>query len=166
MLLFRILFISRGLKVTLRDHLQFCVSVMHILPMSLWALERIFMKLGIYSYRIWASLSYVLHKLLPNVSASLWVYSLSFLGNGSVNTFKWRRIIVGGVFFCTVRIVSKESRQLILPRTWCIEYCNDNTTVLWGWMVGWLINWKVQGAVRCRTLYLKGTNLAKIELIF
>jgi hypothetical protein len=43
--------------------------------------------------------------------------SLPLLGNGSVNTFSRQRRIVGGVVFCAVRVVSKESRRLVLTRT-------------------------------------------------
>jgi hypothetical protein len=42
---------------------------------------------------------------------------LSLLGNNSVKSFprQWR--IVGGVVFCAVLVVPKESRRLVLPRT-------------------------------------------------
>jgi hypothetical protein len=45
---------------------------------------------------------------------------LSLIGN-SVKTFPWQWRIVGGVVFCVLRDVSKESRQLVLPRTSCFE---------------------------------------------
>jgi hypothetical protein len=45
---------------------------------------------------------------------------LSFLSYNSVKTFSRLRRTVGGVFFCTVRVVSKESRLLFLPRTYCL----------------------------------------------
>jgi hypothetical protein len=38
-------------------------------------------------------------------------------GNGSVNTFLRQRRIVGAIVFCAVRVVSKESRRLVLTRT-------------------------------------------------
>jgi hypothetical protein len=38
------------------------------------------------------------------------------LGSGSINTFPQQRRIVGGVFY-SVRVVSKERRRLVLPRT-------------------------------------------------
>jgi hypothetical protein len=52
----------------------------------------------------------------------LWVYlciSLMLLGNNSIKSFPQQRIIVGGIIFCTVCVVSKKSRRLILPRTSC-----------------------------------------------
>jgi hypothetical protein len=53
------------------------------------------------------------------IKESLWVYlriPLTLLGNGSVNTFSRQRGIVGDVFYA-VRVVSKESRRLVLPKT-------------------------------------------------
>jgi hypothetical protein len=47
------------------------------------------------------------------------LYILSLLGNSSIMTFPRQRIIIVGVVFCAVRVVSKESRQLVLPRTSC-----------------------------------------------
>jgi hypothetical protein len=47
---------------------------------------------------------------------------LSLLGNSSANTSSRQRRIVG-VVFCAVRVVSKESRRLILPRTSCFGFC-------------------------------------------
>jgi hypothetical protein len=50
----------------------------------------------------------------------LWVFpciSLSLLGNNSVKTFPRQRKIVGGDVFYAVRVISKESRWLVLPRT-------------------------------------------------
>jgi hypothetical protein len=47
---------------------------------------------------------------------------LSLLGNGSVNIFRRKQRIIGGVVFCVVRVVSKDSRRLILPRTYCLNY--------------------------------------------
>jgi hypothetical protein len=44
---------------------------------------------------------------------------LSLLGNNSVKTFPQQRRIFGGVVFYTVRVVTKESRRLVLPRTSC-----------------------------------------------
>jgi hypothetical protein len=41
---------------------------------------------------------------------------LSLLGNSSINTFP-RKIIVGGIVFYAVRVVSKESRRFVLART-------------------------------------------------
>jgi hypothetical protein len=48
--------------------------------------------------------------------------SLSLLGNNSVKIFPRQQIIFGGVVFCVVRVVSKESRLLVLPRTSCFEF--------------------------------------------
>jgi hypothetical protein len=42
---------------------------------------------------------------------------LPLLGNGSVNTFLRQRRIVGDIFFYAVRVLSKESRRLVLTRT-------------------------------------------------
>jgi hypothetical protein len=43
----------------------------------------------------------------------LWVsITVSLLGNDSVKTFPRQRGIIGGVLFCAVRVVSKESRQV------------------------------------------------------
>jgi hypothetical protein len=49
---------------------------------------------------------------------------LSLLGNGSVNKFPWQRGIVLGVVFYVVRVVSKESRKSVLPRTSRCLYLN------------------------------------------
>jgi hypothetical protein len=43
--------------------------------------------------------------------------SLSLLRNSSVKTSPRQRRIVGGVVFYAIRVVSKESRRLVLPRT-------------------------------------------------
>jgi hypothetical protein len=50
----------------------------------------------------------------------LWVclcIPLSLLGNNSVKTFPRQRRVVEGVVFYAVRVVSKESRQLVIRRT-------------------------------------------------
>jgi hypothetical protein len=52
-------------------------------------------------------------------SVGLPVFFLNGVANGSVNTFPRQRRIVGGVVFCAVRLVSKESRRLVLSRTSC-----------------------------------------------
>jgi hypothetical protein len=52
----------------------------------------------------------------------LWVclcIALSLLFN-SVKTFPWEGRIVGGVVFYAVRVVTKEGRRLIVPRTSCL----------------------------------------------
>jgi hypothetical protein len=43
---------------------------------------------------------------------------ISLLGSGSVNTFL-RKFVVGGAIFYAARVASKESGQLLLPRTSC-----------------------------------------------
>jgi hypothetical protein len=48
------------------------------------------------------------------------VYPLLLLGNSSVNTFPWQKRIVGGIIFHVVLVISKESRQLVLTRTYCL----------------------------------------------
>jgi hypothetical protein len=53
---------------------------------------------------------------------SLWVclcIPLSLLGNDSVNMFLRQRRIVEGVGFCAAHVVSNESRQLVLIRSYC-----------------------------------------------
>jgi hypothetical protein len=58
-------------------------------------------------------------------SVCLYVYpSISLVGNRSVDKLPWQRIHptvenVRPVVFYTVRVVSKESRRLVLPRTSC-----------------------------------------------
>jgi hypothetical protein len=58
--------------------------------------------------------------------ACMWI-SLSLLGNNSVETYQRQRRIVGGVVFYTVRVVSKESRRLVLSRISC-NVCNFRIT--------------------------------------
>jgi hypothetical protein len=57
----------------------------------------------------------------PSLSKESLCVGLSLLGNGSVNTWQQRRI-VGGVVFHAFRLVSKENRRLVLPRTSCNSY--------------------------------------------
>jgi hypothetical protein len=38
-----------------------------------------------------------------------------------VNTFPWHEIIVGDIVFSAVHVISKETRQIILPRIPCLE---------------------------------------------
>jgi hypothetical protein len=57
-------------------------------------------------------------------SVCLYVYLLSLLGNGSVKTLPRRRMhtnkkIVGRVVFYEIRVATKESGLIILPRTSC-----------------------------------------------
>jgi hypothetical protein len=51
------------------------------------------------------------------VRGSVYVSPLSLLGNCLVNRFPRQRWIVGCVVLYAVRVVSKESRQSVLPRT-------------------------------------------------
>jgi hypothetical protein len=54
---------------------------------------------------------------------SLWVclcIPVSLLGKESVKMFLLQRRIFGDVFFYEVRVVIKESRRLVLPRTSCL----------------------------------------------
>jgi hypothetical protein len=44
---------------------------------------------------------------------------LSLLSNNSAKTFPQQRRIVGSLVFYVVRVVSEESRRLVLPRTSC-----------------------------------------------
>jgi hypothetical protein len=57
--------------------------------------------------------------------------SLSLLGNGSVSTIPRQRRIVGGVCFYAVRVVSKESRRLVLPRTVTSSFWMTNRKRCW-----------------------------------
>jgi hypothetical protein len=47
---------------------------------------------------------------------------LSLLGNGSVKTFPRQRRLVAGVVFYAVRVVSKENKLLVLPRSFCFYF--------------------------------------------
>jgi hypothetical protein len=83
----------------------------------------------------WADLNGVLHKFLPLACAPVYVSLLSFLDNSSVKHYRgneyrrddWR--IIRRVVFFAVHIVSKESRQLVLPRTLSIIYISSSTDV-------------------------------------
>jgi hypothetical protein len=62
----------------------------------------------------------------------LWVclcIPVSFLDNSSVKTFLLQRRIVGGVVFYAARVVSKESRRLVLPRTSCFIIWHFNICI-------------------------------------
>jgi hypothetical protein len=52
---------------------------------------------------------------------------LSLLGINSVKTFPRQRRIIRGVVFFEVRVVSKESRRLVLTRTCCCYYFHIHT---------------------------------------
>jgi hypothetical protein len=79
------------------------------------------MKLGIYiTAREPISTAYL--KNHSHQSVCLYVYPLSLLGNGSVNTFPRfmntrKNRTVRRVVSYVVRVVSKESRRLVLPGT-------------------------------------------------
>jgi hypothetical protein len=45
------------------------------------------------------------------------VYPLSLVDNCSVNTLPLQQGIFRSVIFCSVRVVSRERRRLVLPRT-------------------------------------------------
>jgi hypothetical protein len=55
-------------------------------------------------------------------SLGLSVYPLSLLDNNFVKTFQRQRRTIGSVVFHVIRIVSKESRRSVLPRTSCYIY--------------------------------------------
>jgi hypothetical protein len=96
-------------NVNLRDYLAVWVSVY---PLNFLMSERIFMK-------------FRMHIVAPEPTSMFYFINPThltpclsvFRGNISINTFPRHRRIVGGVVFYTVRVVSKESRRLILPRT-------------------------------------------------
>jgi hypothetical protein len=56
------------------------------------------------------------------------------LGKSAVKTFLRQRRIFGGIVFYALRVVSKESRRLVLPRTYCLKlsltFSITNTIVL------------------------------------
>jgi hypothetical protein len=58
------------------------------------------------------------------VSVGLSMYPHIVTCNNSIKTFPRQRRFVGVVIFCTVLVVSKESRRLVLPRTsWSVWCC-------------------------------------------
>jgi hypothetical protein len=54
---------------------------------------------------------------------------LWLLGNGSVNTFPWKRRIVGIVSYA-VRVVLKKSKLLVLPRAPRVEAGKNTSAVI------------------------------------
>jgi hypothetical protein len=67
---------------------------------------------------------------------SLWVclcIPLPLLGNNSVKTFQRKRWIVGGVVLYALRVVTKESRRLILPTLTTISVCQTTHGRISGW---------------------------------
>jgi hypothetical protein len=87
--------------------------------------EPVFMKLGMYIMTPEPHLNGVLHKSLPPVCVSLCISNLSLIGNGSIKRYRDNEYtsndkqIIGRVVFSAVRVVSKENRRLVLPRTPC-----------------------------------------------
>jgi hypothetical protein len=59
---------------------------------------------------------------------------LSLLGNNSVKTFPQQGINVGGIVFYVVRVISKESRRLILPRTSCFFFETGRGATFLAWV--------------------------------
>jgi hypothetical protein len=51
-----------------------------------------------------------------------WTVYAPLLGNGSGNTFTPQRRIVWGAFFYAVRVVSTESKRLVLIKTSCFKF--------------------------------------------
>jgi hypothetical protein len=58
-----------------------------------------------------------------HISMGLYIL-LSLLGNNSEMTFPQQQRFFGGVIFYAVSVVSKERRQLVLPRSSCSLYCD------------------------------------------
>jgi hypothetical protein len=90
--------------------------------------EPIFMKLGIHIVELVSiSTAYIMNP--SRQSVYLYVYlCISLLGNGLVDTFPWQRKIVGCIIFYAVRVVSKGSRLLVVPRIYflfivCFRTC-------------------------------------------
>jgi hypothetical protein len=107
------LILKRKWKVGLCDHHAVCVSSPHKL-LNAWISRY---KTRYLYHGTWDHLNGVLHKSLPSVCGIYVCIHMSFLGNGSVTArSEYRsnnRRIVGRV----VRVVSKESMRLLLPRT-------------------------------------------------
>lgn len=51
--------------------------------------------------------------------------TLKLLGDKQAKTFQWQRRIVGHVVFYAVRVVSKERRRLVVPKTSCIIFFSE-----------------------------------------
>jgi hypothetical protein len=49
------------------------------------------------------------------------VYPSNVADNGSIHMFPQQRRIFGSTVFYAVHVISKESRQLVLPRTSCLK---------------------------------------------
>jgi hypothetical protein len=102
-----------------------CVCYESLYPpiLSSVSLDQFFYETWYVYYGTSARLNGVLHKSLPLVHVC--VSLLSLLGNGSVKTFPPQRRIFGGVAFYAVRVLSNESRPLVLPRISCfsLSYC-------------------------------------------
>jgi hypothetical protein len=77
----------------------------------------------------------------------LWIclcIPLSSPHNNSVKTFMWQRRTVGGVFFSAAHVISKESRQLVLPRTPCLDICRS-FAVKYCHLLGYCKNCRLRG---------------------
>jgi hypothetical protein len=95
---------------------------MYPLFINLWMPEPIFMKLGMYIILpnpIWTA--YFINPFHQCVCVSVFLSPLSLLCNGSLNTFLRQRIHAPiedklDAFFYVVRVVSKDSKRLVLFR--------------------------------------------------
>jgi hypothetical protein len=107
------------MKVGLCDLHAVCVSVNPPLPppINFWMPQPIFMKLGMYIMATEPiSEAYFINP--SHRSVCLYVYP-SY--RCSVKMFPLQRRIVGDVVFCWIRVVSKEGRRLVFPRTSCSD---------------------------------------------
>jgi hypothetical protein len=102
------------------------------------------------------------------VPVGVYLYPISFLGKNSVKIFTRLRIIVGGVVFYVVRVISKESMRLVLPRARVIFICTlfnnavsitrrfDNSWASWcnAWHLNYCPRDETQIALLCLPLVL------------
>jgi hypothetical protein len=101
-------------KVGLCDLHALCVSSWNLVCI-LWQLSPAQRRTSLPSMCVYVYPSYHCQ-----ATGRLRVSFLSVLGNGSVNTFPRQLRILRGVVFYVVRVVSKGSRRLVLPRTFCL----------------------------------------------
>jgi hypothetical protein len=84
---------------------------------NFWMPEQVFMKFGLYIMAPEPISNGVLHKSLPSICVST---ARSLLGNGLVKSYRGkeytRNRTVGRVVLYAVRVVPKESRQLVVSR--------------------------------------------------
>jgi hypothetical protein len=94
-------------------------------PINFWMAEPVFMQLGMY---IMApepiSTAYFINPCHQSVCLYVYLFIVARqrLGknvSAATNTRRYNRRIVGRVVFCADRVLSKESRRLVLPRTYC-----------------------------------------------